>query len=201
MAAQRTMVDEARRMAHRRGVVRPRDLVEAGLPGYYLHRLWRQGELERIERGLYRWPDAPVTEHHSLVEVAAKVPGGVVCLLSALSFHGLTTQCPEVVWLAVGRRAHVPRTGLPLKLVRFPRRALSLGVVTHRLEGVEVPVTNVAKTVCDLYKYRHRVGLDVAEEALQEAWQRHLIDPTTLLGYARTCRVAGVLGQDLERLG
>ena len=200
MPAEPSKVNAVRELVQRQGVVRPRDLAELKLPAFYLHRLWQQGELELIERGLYRWPDAPVTEHHSLVEAVCKVPGGVVCLLSALSFHGLGTQCPEEVWIAIGRKAHLPQTELPLRVVRFAPAALRAGVRTHTIEGVEVPVTTVAKTLCDLAKFRRQVGFDVLEEALREGWEQQRFTLPELCRYARICRVAGVLQPYLEQL-
>jgi predicted transcriptional regulator of viral defense system len=181
-------------------VVWPRDLAARDLPAFYLHRLWQRGELELVERGLYRWPDAPVTEHHSLVEAVAKVPGGVVCLLSALSFHDVGTQCPEEVWIAIGRKAHLPQTELPLRVVRFAPAALSPGVRTHAIEGVDVPVTTVAKTLCDLAKFGRQVGLDVLEEALRDAWSQQRFTLPDLWRYAKVCRVVGVLQPLVEQL-
>ncbi|MCL4721531.1 MAG: type IV toxin-antitoxin system AbiEi family antitoxin domain-containing protein [Gammaproteobacteria bacterium] len=200
MPAVLSKVEAVRELAQRQGVVRPRDLAERDLPEFYLHRLWQRGELELVERGLYRSPDAPVTEHHSLVEAAAKVPGGVICLLSALSFHGLGTQCPEEVWLAIGRKAHLPQTELPLRVVRFAPTALRAGVRTHTVEGVEVPVTTVAKTLCDLAKFRHQVGFDVLEEALRDGWKHQRFTLPDLWRYARVCRVVGVLKPLIEQL-
>lgn len=193
-------VDAVRQLARRRGLVRPRDLAELNLPQYYLHRLWQDGELELVERGLYRSPDAPVTEHHSLVEAASKVPGGVICLLSAASFHGLGTQCPEQVWIAIGAKAHRPTTQLPLRVVRFSSAALRYGVRQHVVEGVRVPVTTVAKTICDLARFRHQVGFDVLEEALIDGWEQGRYQLPELRRYARRGRVAGVLEPYLVRL-
>jgi predicted transcriptional regulator of viral defense system len=189
-----------RGLAQRRGVVRPRDLGEHGLPAYYLHRLWQNGELELVERGLYRWPDAPVSEHHSLVEAACKVPNGVVCLLSALRFHGLGTQCPEQVWLAIGRKAHAPKTDLPLRLVRFTDRGLTTGVRRHTIEGVPVRITTVQRTLCDLARFREQIGFDVLEEALLDGWEQDRFTLAGLARCARACRVASVLAPYLERL-
>lgn len=200
MPAELTKVDAVRALARSQGVVRPRDLAEHRLPAYYLHRLWQNGELELVERGLYHSPGALVSEHHSLVEVACKVPNGVVCLLSALSFHGLGTQCPEQVWLAIGRRAHVPKTDLPLRLVRFSERGLSSGVRRHAIEGVTVRITTVPRTLCDLARFRHLIGFDVLEEALLDGWEQHRFTLDELGRCARACRVASVLAPYLEKL-
>jgi len=200
MPAELTKVDAVRDLACRQGVVRPRDLAEHGLPAYYLHRLWQSGELELVERGLYRWPDASVTEHHSLVEATCKVPNGVVCLLSALSFHGLGTQCPEQVWLAIGRKAHVPKTNLPLRLVRFSERGISTGFRRHTIEGVPVRITTVPRTLCDVARFRHKIGFDVLEEALLDGWDQHRFTLDELGRCAHACRVASVLTPYLEKL-
>ena len=147
------------------GVLRARDLEPYGIPRTYLNRLCAAGKLKRIARGLYVLPDSDITEHHSLVEVCKRVPKGVVCLLSALRFHELTTQSPFEVWLAIGEKAWRPRIEYPLlRVVRFSPTTLTAGVVEHQIEGVPVRVFAPAKTVADCFKYRNKIGLDVAIE-------------------------------------
>src|SRR5262249_33676484 len=170
--SRRTKIDAALQLVKERSIVRPRDLAKRDIPPDYLDRLCRKGAVDRIARGLYAWPEADVSEHPSLAEVALQVPKGVVCLLSALSFHGITTRVPHEVWLALPPKAWSPRVKSPrLRIVRFSGRALGEMVEEHDVEGVTVKVYGVAKTVADCFKYRNKVGLDVALEALRDAWR------------------------------
>ena len=151
-------------------IVRARDFAAAGVGAEQLRRLSASGELLRMSRGIYIAADAPVTAHHSLALAARRVPNGVICLLSALRFHQIGTQNPFEVWLAVGIKAHKPRLDYPpVRVVRFSTLALELGVEVHDIEGVPVRLTNPARTVVDCFRYRNKIGLDVALEALREA--------------------------------
>ena len=164
--------DRALKLARRSQGVTARELAQAGIHTQVLSRLVADGELERIARGLYRLPEYAVTEHHGLAIAAAAVPHGVVCLLSALQYHGIGTQLPSEVWMAIDRRARRPALRYPpLRIVRYTGAALTEGVESHRLEGREVRLYNVAKTIADCFKYRNKIGLDVALEALREAWR------------------------------
>lgn len=178
-----------------------REVVKLGIHSQILTRLVREGALERIARGQYQLPDRPLTEHFSLAIVARAVPSGVVCLLSALSFHGIGTQLPAEVWLAIDRRSRWPSLRYPrLRVVRFSGDAFTAGVETHVLEGQAVRVYNVPKTLADLFKYRNKVGLDVVLEALREAWRERLFTMDELDSYARICRVQRVMTPYLEAL-
>jgi predicted transcriptional regulator of viral defense system len=182
-------------------VVRPRDVASLGISRTALARLVEGGVVERVARGLYVPTAAKVTEHHSLVESAKRVPKGIVCLLSALQFHGLTTQSPHEVWLAIDVKARKPASEWPpRRIVRFSGRALTFGVESHVIEGVDVRVTSKEKTVADCFKYRNKIGLDVALEALREylRGKRRSID--ALMRAAEACRVANVLRPYLEAL-
>ncbi|MCP4657825.1 MAG: transcriptional regulator, partial [bacterium] len=151
------------------GVLRPRDLEPHGIPRAALQRLLQRGEVERVGRGLYMLPGADVTEHHSLVEACKRFPQGVVCLLSALRFHDLTTQNPFEVWLAIPQRAWRPRNpGVALRFVYLSRNAYEAGIEEHRIEGADVRVYSAARTVADCFKFRNKIGLDVALEALKD---------------------------------
>lgn len=153
----------------RRGPLRARDLDAAGIPRAYLTRLVERNELEHVGRGLYRLPDAPVTELHALAEVAKRVPRATICLLSALQVHGLTTEAPHAVWIMIDTRARVPKLDTPaLEVVRAHGKAREYGRETRTVEGVGVHVTTPAKTVADCFRYRRHVGLDVALEALRD---------------------------------
>ena len=180
------------------GTFRARD---AGLSRVALARLAKAGAVERVGRGLYTRANAKVTEHHTLVEAAVRIPHGIVCLLSALRFHELTTQSPHEVWMAIGVKARKPATDWPpLRIVRFSGPALTFGVEKHRIEHVEVPITSREKTVADCFKYRHKVGLDVAIEALRDylrSWRRSV---DALTDAAAACRVKNVMRPYLEAM-
>ena len=194
-----TATEEILERVRQAGVLRPRDLQAAGIPGSYLPRLAHRGLLTRIDRGLYTLPDADVGEHHSLAEVAKRVPRGIVCLLSALRYHGLTTQSPFEVWMAIGEKDRRPKTaGQALRIVRFSGEALQAGVETHVIDGVPVSIYSPAKTVADCFKYRNKIGIDVALEALREYRRVHPKQLDELWRAARLDRVAGVMQPYLE---
>ncbi len=193
--------DRLLRVARHRGALSAREAARLGIHSQQLSRLVAEGRLERIARGQYRWPDQPITEHHALAITARAVPHAVVCLLSALSFHGIGTQLPGDVWVAIDRRVRRPQLAYPrLRVVRFGGPALTAGVEEHRVEGARVKVYGVAKTLADLFKYRNKVGLDVALEALREAWRERRFTMDELDRYARICRVQRVMGPYLEAL-
>jgi predicted transcriptional regulator of viral defense system len=193
--------DRTLMLARRRQGVTTRELAEAGIHTQVLSRLAASGEIERIARGLYRMPEHAVTEHHGLAIAAAAVPHGVVCLLSALLFHRIGTQLPSEVWMAIDRRARRPALRYPpLRVVRYSGAALTEGVESHRVEGREVRVYGVAKTVADCFKYRNKIGLDVALEALREAWRARRFTMDELDRFAAVCRVQRVMRPYLETL-
>jgi len=193
----RTNADRVLEQVARLGILRPRDL-DASVPRVTLTRLVERGLLERLGRGLYRLPEAKVTEHHALVEVCKRAPRAVVCLLSALRFHDLTTQDPFEVWLAIDVKAFPPHVDHPpLRIVRFSGDALSFGVQEHKVEGAMIRVTSPAKTVADCFKFRNKIGLDVAIEALREYRRKRLpIDEVSKA--AKVCRVSRVMRPYLE---
>jgi predicted transcriptional regulator of viral defense system len=186
-------------IVEQQGVLRPRDLDAHGLPRIYLSRLRERGLLQRVGRGLYVLPNADISEHHTLAEACKRVPHGVVCLLSALRFHGLTTQSPSEVWLAIGNKAWRPRVDYPpLRFVRFSVRTLEAGVEEHSIEGVLVRVYNPAKTVADCFKFRNKIGLDVALEALRDCRRQRTCTNDELWHYAKICRVTNVMRPYME---
>jgi predicted transcriptional regulator of viral defense system len=188
-------------LAAQHGLIRPSDLSERGLPSVALTRLVRQGLLTRVGRGLYARPDRKVSEHGTLAEVARKHPQAIVCLLSALRVHDLTTQSPFEVWLAIPNKARPPKMDYPpLRVMRFSGTLLSDGVEEHQIDGVTVRVTNVARTVADCFKFRNKIGLHVALEALQEAWLAKRLSMDELWRYATLCRVANVMRPYMESL-
>ena len=187
------------KLARRRQGVTARDLAAAGIHRQVLSRLVESGEIERVVRGVYRLPKHPLTENHGLAMASAVVPHGVICLLSALQFHGIGTQLPSEVWIAIDRRARRPALKYPpLRVVRYSGAALTEGVESHRIEGQTVRVYNVAKTVADCFKYRNKIGLDVALEALREARRAKQASADALWRYAKINRVANVMRPYLE---
>ncbi len=172
-----------------------------GISREYLRKLHEQGIVQRVGYGLYTLPDGELTEHRTIVEACKRIPHGVVCLLSALRFHDLTTQLPFEIWLAIDRKAWRPReSNIPLRIVRFSGPALEAGVEEHKIEGVRVRVYNVAKTVADCFKYRNKIGLDVAMEALREGWRERRFTMDELWRYGKICRVTNVMRPYLEML-
>lgn len=184
-----------------KGVLRPRDLDSYGIPREYLSRLCERGLLQRVGRGLYVLADAEVTEYQTLAEASKRVPQGVLCLLSALQFHGLTTQAPFEVWMALEQRAWQPLGDRPrMRFVRFSGPAFESGVEEHRIEGVLVKVYCPAKTVADCFKYRNKIGLDIAMEALRDCRSQRKCTNDELWQYAKVCRVAKVMKPYLEAI-
>lgn len=201
MATQTTQTDKVLELVRKAGVLRPRDLDPHGIPRTCLSRLCAAGKLQRIGRGLYILAEAGATEHRALAEVCKRASNGVICLLSALRFHELTTQMPFEVWLAVGEKAWRPRIEYPpLRVVRFSEVTLRAGVEEHRIEGVTVSIYSPAKTVADCFKYRNKIGLDVAIEALRECWQSRWCSMDDLWHFADVCRVRNVMRPYLESL-
>jgi predicted transcriptional regulator of viral defense system len=195
-------MEDALRLIRQMGAIRPRDLAERGIPRDYLDRLRRRGLVERIGWGLYAWSDGDASEHHSLVEAARQVPQGIICLLSALRFHELTTQAPHEVWIALSPKAWKPRVEYPrLRIVRFSGASLSEGIEQHRIEGADVAVYSVVKTIADCFKYRNKIGQDVALEALRDCWRQKRCSMDDLWQAARVCRMANVMRPYLEALG
>jgi len=166
-----------------------------------LSRLVTAGRLERVARGVYTLPGRVLSEHRSLAEVALRVPRGVVCLLSALRVHGIGTQAPFEVWLAIPQKTSVPRIDPPaVHTIRMSGPALTEGIDRMTVDGVEVPVFNAAKTVADCFKYRNKIGLDVALEALRDGWTQGKLTMDDVWHYARIDRVANVMRPYLESL-
>ncbi len=189
-------------LARKRGLLRPKDLEEIGVPREYLRRLRDEGVLDQPGRGLYVLADGKPTEHQSLAEVCKRVPRGVVCLLSALQFHGLTTQLPHEVWLALGASSWTPKMdSLRLRIIRFrSTAAFTYGVSEPRIDGSTIRVFNPAKTVADCFKFRNKIGLDVALEALRECIAKRKATRDDIWKAAKVCRVNNVMRPYLESL-
>lgn len=186
-------------LARKRPLLRARDLAEYALPTVALTRLVAAGKLERVARGVYSLPGRRLSEHRSLAEACLRVPQGVVCLLSALRMHDIGTQAPFEVWIAIPQNAPTPRLDQPaLRVMRMSGPALAEGVEVRRIDGVDVRVFGAEKTVADCFKFRNKIGLDVALEALRDGWSRGLLSMDALTWHATTDRVANVMRPYLE---
>jgi predicted transcriptional regulator of viral defense system len=193
--------EQALRLVNEHGVLRPRDLDQHGLPRTTLSRLLEKGAVERIARGLYTPPAPDATEHRTLAEAAKAYPKGVICLLSALQFHGLTTQMPRQVWLAIDVKGWQPRDPpTTVRFVRFSGRAITEGISMTVVENVPVRIFGPAKTVADCFKFRNKIGTDVAIEALRDCLGTRRATVGELLHFARVCRVENVMRPYLEAM-
>jgi predicted transcriptional regulator of viral defense system len=182
-------------------VMRSRDLVALGVSREYLRKLCDRGKVERVGRGLYRLPGAQVSPRQTMIEASRLVSHGVIALLSALRFHDVTTQAPFEVWMAIDTKSRQPRAeGLPLRIVRFSGPAFDEGIEEHVVGGVTIRVYGLAKTVADCFKYRNKIGLDVALEALRETLRSRKVSVDDLWHFARICRVSRVMRPYLESL-
>ncbi len=192
--------ERALRVISKRQMVRLRNLAPQGIAGNDIQRLVAADKIERIGRGLYRAKDAGVTENFSLLQAALLVPKGVVCLLSALRYHDLTTQAPFEVWLAIDNKAWKPTVGdVPLRIHYFTGAALTEGIEEHTIEGVPVKIYSAAKTVADCFKFRNKIGIDVALEALREYFKQRLPEKD-LWHFAEICRVKNVIYPYMEAM-
>ena len=189
------------RLVRARKLLRARDVAQHGLPTIVLSRLVQAGKLERIARGLYGVPGAPTSEHRSLAEVVARVPKGVVCLLSALRVHEIGTQAPFEVWIAIPQHMVTPRLEQPvIRVVRMSDEALANGVERMNIDGVDVPVFSAARTVVDCFRFRNKIGLDVALEALRDGWSQRKFTLDDLWRHATSGRVANVMRPYIEAI-
>ena len=187
-------------MAREKSVLRTQDLIKADIPRVVLTRLCRGEQLNRLGWGLYALPETDITESHSLAEVSRRIPHAIICLLSALRFHGLTTQAPFEVWVAIDRKARKPRAvHVPLRVVRFSGHVRTYGGEEHIVENVKVRVTSPAKTVADCFRYRKKIGLDVALESLKE-YRRAGKSRDALWRAAKVCHVLSVMRPYMEAI-
>lgn len=192
---------EILKLAREKGVLRPRDLKVAGIAGEYLNKLHAEGVLERPGRGLYRLRSAKQSRHSQLAEVAKRAPHAVVTLLSALDFHGLTTEFPHEIWIAIPEKARAPRIEYPpLRIVRYGEAAYRFGIEMHTIDGVEVKVYSAAKTVVDCFKFRNQIGLDVAIEALRDFRRTKKATNDAIWKAAKACRMANVMRPYMEAI-
>lgn len=188
-------------LVRRKHIVRARDLERARIPRNYLTRLVKRGQLQKLERGIYTAESLPVSEHISLLEVSRRVPKGVICLLSALAFHETGTQVPNEVWIAIDVKAWAPRITSPaVRIVRFSGKALQYGIQQRHVAGGTIRVYSPAKTVADCFKFRNKIGTEIALEALRDCYRQKKATMSDLFEAAQACRIANVMRPYLESL-
>lgn len=193
--------DRALRLIEKTGLARPRELEAQGISRAQLGRLVNEGLVLRQARGIYVVTRHAPTEAHTLAQVAKRVPEAVFCLFTALRFHGLTTQSAAEVWIALPEKARRPKLDYPrLRVARFSGPSLAEGVEEHRAEGVAIRIYSAAKTVADCFKYRNKVGIDVAVEALRDFSRKHRGRADELARFARICRVSRVMQPYLDAI-
>lgn len=191
--------DRVLRLLSSKGLLRPINLDEIGVPRMVLTRMTKTGLVKKIARGLYRLPDIPSSERESFAAISAKVPRAVFCLLTALQIHELTTQLPRQVWIAMPRGSHKPKIDYPpIKMIQMTAETHLAGIDLIDCDQVNLRVYCVAKTVADCFKHRNKIGLDVALDALKEARAKKLASADDLWRYAKICRVANVMRPYLE---
>lgn len=192
-------IEKAVNFAKKHGMIRVRDAVKEGIHPETLRRLCKKGLLVKMARGIYIPADSEISQNVGLAQISKRVPNGVICLLSALQFHDIGSQSPFEVWVAIDQKAAAPRIDYPpIRIVRFSGKALSDGIEIHQIEGVEVEIYNKAKTIADCFKFRNKIGLDVALEALKDSRQRKLCTNDEIWKYAKLCRVSNVMKPYLE---
>lgn len=188
-------------LARRRGVLRPRELESLGLARWRLTRLVNEGRLIRSGRGLYIPANVAPAAEHSVLQASRRVTHGTICLLSALRLHDITTQNPSEVWMAISPAARRPHVDYPpLRIVHFSGPALTEGIEQRPIDGHAVPVYTLEKTIADCFKCRNKIGVDIAVEALRDAWRQHRLDMDHLWRCARICRVSNIIRPYLDSL-
>ncbi|MDF1816382.1 MAG: type IV toxin-antitoxin system AbiEi family antitoxin domain-containing protein [Verrucomicrobiales bacterium] len=185
-----------------RGLVRTCEVVKAGIPRVYLSRLIKKGRIVRVSRGVYELASPlEISEHHSLAEVASVIPGGVICVLSALAFHNIGTQIPECVWVAIANKRRSPQLSYPpVRIVKMSPKFLETGIETNTIDGVEVSITTPPRSVADCFKFRNDVGLDVAIEALRDGLKKKQFSRNEFAIQAQSIRIWNVVRPYLESI-
>ena len=198
----KTQTEQIQAIIEKNGIIRSRDLDEYFIHPESLSRLVRNGKVKRIGRGIYTLTDnEPASSFHHFVEIIKLIPNAIICLLSALTFHEITTQMPFQVWIALDEKARRPReNGYVIQVVRFSAKGLEDGVEEYMIDKVPVMITNPARTIADCFKYRNKIGLDVAMEALKDGLQQRTCTRDELWEYAKICRVTNVIRPYMEAL-
>ena len=193
--------EKAINFAKKHGMIRVRDAIKGGIHPENLRRLCKKGLLVKMARGIYIPADNEISQNVGLAQVSKRTPHGVICLLSALQFHGIGTQSPFEVWVAIDQKAAKPQIDYPpIRIVRFSGKALSEGIEIYQIEGVKVQIYNKAKTIVDCFKCRNKIGLDIALEALKDCRLRKLCTNDQLWQYAKICRVSNVMKPYMEAM-
>ncbi|MFO8949804.1 AbiEi antitoxin N-terminal domain-containing protein [Legionella pneumophila serogroup 1] len=201
MNTKNTHSQKALNLAKEKGIVCSSEFVEEGIPRIVISRLVANQQLQQIERGLYCLPEKEFSEKESLLVIATRVPQAIFCLFTALQVHGLTTQLPRKIWIAMPIDSRVPKIDYPpIKMVKYSGEAYSQGIETQEADGVSFRVYNVAKTIADCFKHRNKIGIDVAIEALKDAYAQNKVTADELWHYAKICRVAKVMRSYLEAI-
>ena len=194
-----TQKTRALQLLKAKGMLRQKDFLAEEIGQETLARLMREGQVVRPSRGLYQLSDAPVNASQILAEAASLVPKGVVCLISALQFHQLTLQMPSSVWMAIDRTAWKPTISYPsIRFVRFSGWALTEGVERHSIQSRQVPITDPSRTIVDCFRYRNKIGIDVAMEGLREGIRQRKCTPDQLWQYAKKARVWTIMRPYVE---
>lgn len=182
-------------------IFRPRDLARSGIPRTRIRTLLHQEKIEKIGRGLYRLSSIPPTEYETIAMVCKRVPGAIICLLTALHVHDIGTQSPREVWIALDRKARKPDLkDFRIRVVRFSGAMLQYGIQAKVVHGVTIHITSPARTVVDCFRYRRKIGLDVALEALRDVIQKRLTTFDEIMETAKICKVGTVIKPYLESL-
>lgn len=185
-------------LADKKGILRPKDVKEEGLPRQYVYRLHDQEKLEKVGRGLYKLPDKVFSINEQVIEASRKVNHGVICLISALEFHDMTTQIPKKVWMAIKVKARKPEVEFPMEVVRMSGDAFEKGIEEHEVDNVNVRVYSPAKTVADCFKFRSKVGMEVCLDALSDFREQNMGTMDDIWKYAKINRVQNVIRPYME---
>jgi len=182
-------------------ILRTRDIERCGIPRTRLRQMCEDQILRKIGRGLYTLYDQNYDTFSSYAQATKIVPKGVICLLSALRFHALTTQAPNKVWIAIDNRARTPVVNQsPVKIIKYGNLVYTNGIETHTISGIEVSVYSVAKTICDCFKYKNKIGIDVALEALREGLKQKSFTSNDIWKYAEICNVSKIIMPYMEAM-
>lgn len=183
------------------GVIRMSDVLNAGINRYTLYSMLEKGELERISRGIYRLSNSSALSEPDLVIVASRIPNAVICLISALSFHSLTTQIPHSISIALPTGVKTPKMDYPpITVYSFNQESFEAGIETYNVDGLSIQIYNPEKTLVDCFKFRNKIGMNIVLEALKLYTERQAMDVQKIMGYAKTCRVSNVIKPYIEVL-
>lgn len=191
-------VESILEIADEKGILRPKDVEEEGLPRQYVYRLYDEERLEKVGRGLYKLPDKVFTINERVIEASRKVSHGVICLISALEFHDMTTQIPRKVWMAIEVKAREPEMEFPMEIIRMSGDAFEEGIEEHEVDNVNIRVYNPAKTVADCFKFRSKIGLEVCLDALRDFRRQNMGTMDDIWKYAKINRVQNIIRPYME---